>query len=100
MRTYIWTETNSPVRGEEVRIHVWRIVSNQPHKVGQCDRTPGSWLGAETEARHIIHNEHGIPFARKRDGSEDRYLLSNELAPGLKYSDLGHDRTAIRLFGI
>ena len=100
MRTYIYTETSSPERGCNVRISVWRIKRNQPHGIGHSDHHTKGWKGARGQAISIIHHEEGIPYAKKRDGGEDRYQLRAELGFCDMYEDRGHYRDAVRLFGI
>jgi len=101
MRTYIFTETSSPVRGCNVHIAVWRIKRNQPHPIGCSDHSTGSWKGARAQAVSIIHDADGLPYAMRRDGGGiDRYTLRDLLGFGDMYEDGGHPRNAIRLFSI
>ena len=100
MRTYIYQETGSPVRGCNVRVTVYRIKRNRPHIVGHVDMHTASWKGAHGQAVSIIHDVDGIPYAEHHDGTLDRYALRGELSPAEKYDDTGHPRNAVRLFGI
>ena len=100
MRTYIFTETDSPERGCNVRISVWRIKRNQPHGIGHSDHHTASWYGARGQAVHIIHAAERIPYAKTRQGGTDRYSLRDLLDFGDMYEDHGHQRKAVRLFGI
>ena len=98
MKTYIFNETNSPKRGMDVRITVYRIKNNQPHLIGCSDSQTASWPGARGEAVRIINMRDNIPFGVKRDGGVNRYSLRGLLGFASMYDDCGHDRNAIRLF--
>ncbi len=98
MRTYIFNETDSPKRGMDVRITVYRVKRNQPHLVGHSDSQTASWPGARGEAVRIINMRDGIPFDTKRDGRTDRYSLRGLLGFVDMYEDHGHPRSAVRLF--
>ena len=100
MRTYIYTETDSPERGMDTRITVYRVKRNQPHEIGHSDHQTASWYGARGQAVGIIHSKERIPWAEARNGGEDRYSLHGLIGFSDMYKDLGHDRGAIRLFGI
>ncbi len=101
MRTYIYTETDSPERGMNVRISVWRIKHNQPHGIGHSDHNTASWKGARGQAVSIIHHEDGLPYGTKRTtGDIDRYTLRDLLGFADMYEDNGQQPNAIRLFGI
>ena len=54
MKTYIYTETDSPERGMDVRISVWRIKNNQPRGIGHSDSQTASWRGAKQCASSMI----------------------------------------------
>ena len=100
MRTYIYKETDSPKRGYNVRIAVYHMVRNRPHYVGCSDHNTASWKGAHGEAVTLIHERDRIPYAAKADGTIDRYALRGELGPADKYTDTGHPRNAVRIFGL
>jgi hypothetical protein len=92
MNTYIYTATNSPARGFNVRITVWRIKQNQPHWIGTEDHHTKAWRGERPTACRIIHKQDKLPL------EDNGYSLKNMLAP----ADL-YDTTSgpgIRLFGI
>ena len=100
MRTYIYTETDSPERGYDVRISVFRIKDNQPHLLGRSDHQTASWYGARGEACGIIHTADRIPWAKRSNGRPDRYSLRDLLGFGEMYENKGQPRNAVRLFGI
>lgn len=100
MKTYIYQETDSPARGCNKRVTVFRIKRNRPHIVGRCDRSTASWKGAHGEAVTIIHEADRVPYAKRDDGTPNRYELRGELGPASKYDDTGHARNAVRLFGV
>ena len=100
MRTYIYTETDSPKRGMDVRISVWRMKNNQPHGIGITDHQTASWMGARAQAVHIIHDAEGIPYAKNHEGQTDTYRLRGLLDFGYMYNDCKQPRNAVRLFGI
>jgi len=98
VKTYIFNETDSPKRGYNVRITVYRVKRNQPHMLGRSDWQTASWPGARAAAVRIIHDVDGVPFGVRRDGEADRYSLRGLLGFASMYEDSGHDRNAIRLF--
>jgi hypothetical protein len=100
MRTYIYLETDSPVRGMDTRITVQRIKHNRPHYVGASDFQTASWKGAHGEAVTIIARCDELPFATDLDGRTNTYALRHELGNADKYTDSGQPRNAIRIFGI
>ena len=100
MRTYIFTETDSPINGMDVRITVHRIKRNRPHLIGSSDSQTASWPGDHGEAVLIINRADRIPFGTKHDGRIDRYKLRGELGPASKHDDTGHARNAVRVFGV
>ena len=100
MRTYIYTETSSPVRGMDTRITVYRIKNNQPHEIGNSDHQTAAWMGARAQACGIINDIDGISWSFKRDGHVDRYSLQGLLGYHDMYENNGHPRGAVRLFGI
>ena len=91
-------QTDSPVRGSNVRVTVYRIKRNQPHLVGSCDRHTSSWKGAHGEAVAIIHVLDGLRYHLTPTGGIDTFRLRGELMPADKYEDFGHRRDAVRLF--
>ena len=98
MLNYIYTETDSPVRGSNKQITVWRIKQNKPELVGSSDHTTASWKGARPSACDIIHNVDRIHYATNHDGSIDGYSLQGMLG----FADL-YDTTSgpgIRLFAV
>lgn len=100
MRTYIYTERPSPVRGMNVRITAYRIKHNRPHLLGHSDHNTASWKGAEPQTYALIHEHDGVPFATREDGSWDTYKLRGLLYPSEMYEDNGQTRNAVRVFGI
>ena len=94
MRTYIYTENRSDVRGMNKRITVYRIKRNQPHLVGSSDHHTAAWYGAHGQAVAIIQEKDGLPAAR------DHYELRGELGPAHKYDPKNPPRNAVRLFGV
>ena len=95
MKTYMYNQTDSPKRGYNVRISVYRIKRNQPHLIGCSDHQTASWYGARGQAVQIIHAEEGIPYGH---GRTDRYTLRGLLGFDDMYEDGGHPPNAIRLF--
>ena len=100
MKTFIYKETDSPKRGYNVRISVFRMLRNRPEFIGCADFQTASWKGAHGEAVTISHENARIPYATKANGSIDRYALRGELGPADKYRDTGHARDAVRVFGV
>lgn len=100
MKTYIYTETDSNERCCNKCITVYRVKNNQPRLLGNANCNTASWKGAHGQAVSIINDVDGISFAKKEDGSLDRYRLQNELTPASMYDDKGHARNAVRLFAI
>jgi hypothetical protein len=100
MKTYIYQEIDSPARGFNKRIIVYRMVRNRPIHVGSGDRHTAAWRGAHGEAVVIIHEFDGVPYGVKSDGETNRYSLRGELGQADKYTDRGQARDAVRLFGI
>lgn len=100
MRTYIFQEIDSLVRGFDTHITVHRMIRNRPQYVGSANHNTASWRGAHGEAVNIIHDNDGLPFATDVNGCVNRYRLRFELGPCDKYTDTGHARRAVRLFEI
>ena len=98
MKTYIFNQTDSPKRGYNVRISVYRVKRNQPHLIGSTDHQTASWKGARGQAVSIIHDVDGIPFDVKRQGEINHYSLRGLLGFARMYDDSGHARNAVRLF--
>jgi hypothetical protein len=96
MRTYIFTESDSPARGFNVSIRVWRIKQNRPHQVGHSDSHTASWYGAHGEAQRIIHVHDKIPMIRERISGGQH--LKNLLGFADMYDTTGGN--GIRLFEI
>ena len=46
MKTFIYKETDSPKRGYNVRISVFRVLRNRPEFIGCADFQTASWKGA------------------------------------------------------
>ncbi len=98
MKTYMFVQTDSPKRGYNVRISVYRIKRNQPIYLDCSDWQTASWPGARPAALRIVHAVDGIPFGVRRDGGVDRYNLRNLLGFAHMYDDTGHARNAVRIF--
>ena len=101
MRTYIFNVSDSPVRGCNTRVTVYRVKRNRPHIVGVSDNNTATWKGAHGEAVSIIHVVDGIRYHfRMNSGAIDTCRLRGELMPADKYEDFGHRRDAVRLFEV
>ncbi len=99
MKTYLFIKTNSPKRGMDVRISVYRVKHNQPQLIGCSDHQTASWMGERTEAVRIIHDFDRIPYGTKRNGTHDSYTLRGMIGFANMYDDSGpHHRNAVRLF--
>ena len=96
MKTYIYTETSSPVRGMNVCISVWRIKNNRPESLGSSDHHTKAWRGARAQAACIINRVDGLPWAK----NSEHYHLRDSLGACDMYNDNGHPRNAVRVFGI
>lgn len=95
MKTYFFIGTPSPKRGYNVRITVYRNLSNMPLFVGSVDRQTASWYGARGEAQRIIHDVDHIPL-------EENPNTGGKSLKGLLryYGDVSTERAAIRLVEI
>ena len=92
MRTYFFKEIDSPKRGCNVRITVYRVKRNQPIYMAHSDHHTKAWRGGRAQAMRIIHIEDGLPWA------DEHYELDNLIGFAGMYQDRGHPRNAIRLF--
>ena len=100
MKTYAYLRTDSPERGYNVRITVFRIKRNRPIQVGYSDHNTASWMGERPQAYRIIHDVDGIPFDVDKNGGVDRYRLRGEVEFSDLYDDKDMGKDAIRLFSI
>lgn len=98
MKTYFFVKTDSPVRGCNVRISVYRVKQNQPIPIGCEDHNTASWCGERGTAINIIHVIENVPF-KYVDGKRDTYRLRGLLDFGDMYDAKGPDnRNAVRIF--
>ena len=97
MRTYIFTTTDSPVRGLDVRVTVYRIKNNQPHMIGHSDSQTASWPGDRGEAQNIINRVDRIPFVRSGSGSKS---LRRLIGFADMYDTSRCDPNGVRIFSV
>lgn len=91
MKTYIYIESDSPQRGLNVRVTVYRIKNNQPHYVDSEDHHTKAWRGARPTACRIINRVDKLPM-------EDGYNLRDQLGFDELYT--ATKGRGVRLFNI
>ena len=62
MKTYMYMESDSPIRGCNVRITAWRLERNVPRCLGHSDHSTAAWYGARPCAMQLISGQEHIPM--------------------------------------
>lgn len=75
MRTYFFIETDSPVRGCNVRISVFRVKRNQPIPLGCTDHHTKAWRGGRAQAMGIINEVDGLRWVENHEDYELQNLI-------------------------
>ena len=68
MLSYIYIESGSNVRGQNVNIRVYRIKNNKPTMIGREDYNTAGWPGAHGAAFEIIAQNEGFKTQRQSYG--------------------------------